>query len=258
MVERRLAATRSQARARILAGQVQVDGRRVDKAGTLVAENASLQLDERPRYVSRGGDKLEGVLAAAGVDPAGRVCLDVGASTGGFTDCLLQHGAAAVAAVDVGYGQFDWKLRNDARVLLLERCNARHLTAAQLAALPRPPDLVVVDVSFIGVAKVLPALAPVCARPCDALVLVKPQFEAGPERVQRGGVVRSADVRRACLRGVAEAARALGWEVYGAHPSALRGPAGNWECFLHLRLGGGAAPSPHDPIGELDIPDDRP
>lgn len=256
LVDRGLVESRSLARRLILAGKVRVDGHPADKPGTAIADEAELEVIAPPRFVSRGGDKIAPALAASGIEVAGRVCIDIGASTGGFTDCLLEAGAAVVVAVDVGYGQLDWRLRQDARVRVMERTNARHLTAADLPGdLPGPATLAVMDVSFISAAKVLPALTAVCAEQADALILVKPQFEAGPDAVSEGGVVRSADDRRRSLADVAAAARRLGWVVVNAFPSPLRGPAGNWECFLQLRRGPGVAPRP-GVVEDLEIPDD--
>jgi 23S rRNA (cytidine1920-2'-O)/16S rRNA (cytidine1409-2'-O)-methyltransferase len=224
LVERGLAETRSQAQALVLAGRV----RGYEKPGTQVDDNAELELEAPPRYVSRGGEKLAHALDALGVDPAGRDCLDIGASTGGFTDVLLQRGARRVAAVDVGYGQLHERLRGDSRVTVLERTNARHLRE-----LPFPPDLVVGDVSFISLRLVLPPAFALAAPGWEAVVLVKPQFEAGRKEV-KGGVVRSRDVRRRVIRDMANAA--LGWQAQtaGAVDSGLPGPKGNREVFLHL------------------------
>ena len=224
LVERGLAETRSQAQALVLAGRV----RGYDKPGTQVDDNAELELEAPPRYVSRGGEKLAHALDAFGVDPAGRDCLDIGASTGGFTDVLLQRGARRVAAVDVGYGQLHERLRSDPRVTVLERTNARHLRE-----LPFPPDLVVGDVSFISLRLVLPPAFALAAPGWEAVVLVKPQFEAGRAEV-KGGVVRSPDVRRRVIRDMADAA--LGWQAQtaGVVDSGLPGPKGNREVFLHL------------------------
>lgn len=256
LVSRGLVESRSLARRLILAGKVRVDGHPVDKPGTAIAAEARIEVVAPPRFASRGGDKLAPVLVASGIDVQGRCCIDLGASTGGFTDCLLQAGAAAVVAVDVGYGQLDWRLRQDPRVRVMERTNARHLTATDLPGdLPSAPSVAVMDVSFIGAAKVLPALSAVCATEADALILVKPQFEAGPDAVSQGGVVRAAADRRRSLRAVAAAAEQLGWAVVAAHPSPLRGPAGNWECFLQLRRGPGVASSP-GVVEDLEIPDD--
>ena len=256
LADRRLVETRSLARRLILAGKVRVDGHPVDKPGTPIRDEARIEVIAPPRFVSRGGDKIAPAIEASGIDVRDRTCIDIGASTGGFTDCLLGLGARAVVAVDVGYGQLDWKLRQDARVHVMERTNARHLTPADLPDdLGEPPTLAVMDVSFIGAVKVLPALTRVCADQADALVLVKPQFEAGPDAVSEGGVVRAATDRRRALSQVAVAAEALGWAVVAALPSPLRGPAGNWECFLQLRRGPGIASNP-SVVEDLVIPDD--
>ncbi len=256
LVDRNLVPSRSLAHRLILAGRVQVDGRLADKPGSAVDTASRLEVAEPPRFVGRGGDKIEPALAASRVVVAGRVCLDIGASTGGFTDCLLQHGARQVISVDVGYGQLDWRLRQDDRVLVIERCNARYLEPEDLAAAAGPVGVSVMDVSFIGATKVLPALSRVCGAACDALVLVKPQFECGPATVEKGGVVRTAEARRGAVRTVAAAGRELGWTVVQAHPSPLRGPAGNWECFLHLARGPEVEATPGDPVETLEVPDD--
>jgi 23S rRNA (cytidine1920-2'-O)/16S rRNA (cytidine1409-2'-O)-methyltransferase len=225
LVERGLAETRTQAQALVLAGRV----RGYEKPGMQVDETAELAVTQPPPYVSRGGEKLAHALNAFAVDPAGRDCVDVGASTGGFTDVLLQRGAARVIAVDVGYGQLHERLRADSRVTVLERTNAR-----ELAELPFEPELIVCDVSFISVRLALP---PVLARSkpgWECIVLVKPQFEAGRAEVPRGGVVRDVDVRRRVVREVAEAALAWEGETVGAVDSGLPGPKGNREVFLHL------------------------
>ena len=216
-----------------MAGEVLVGRRerRAEKPGELVDIAEVLTVAERPTFVSRGGIKLANGLAATGLTVAGRRALDVGASTGGFTDCLLQHGAREVVAVDVGYGILAWSLRRDPRVHVLERTNARMLTPALL---PYAPDLAVVDVSFISLAKVLPAVL-ACLQPrYDVLALVKPQFEVGRERVGKGGVVRDAGDRRASLTEVGEAALALGAAVHAYVPSGLPGPKGNLETFIWL------------------------
>jgi 23S rRNA (cytidine1920-2'-O)/16S rRNA (cytidine1409-2'-O)-methyltransferase len=225
LVERGLAESRAQAQALVLAGLV----RGVDKPGAQLDEHASLEVERPPRFVSRGGDKLANALDALGVDVRGRGCLDVGASTGGFTDALLQRGAARVIALDVGYGQLHPRLRDDARVTVLERTNARTLTA-----LPYAPDLVTCDVSFISVRKALPPALGLAAPGWEALVLVKPQFEAGRADVGRGGVVRDPEIRRRVVREVAEAALAWGGETVGVVDSGVPGPKGNREPFLHL------------------------
>ena len=260
LVERQLVATRSRARALIMAGQVTIDGKTASKSGAAVSPESRIEVASTQPYVGRGGEKLAGALRATGVDPVGRICLDVGASTGGFTDCLLQHGAARVIAVDVGYGQLDWSLRNDPRVHVVERTNARYMEASVLPEdLPSGPDLVTMDLSFISVKKVLPAVGDVCAGESEALILVKPQFECGPAQVGSGGVVRRAEDRRAAAHAVAAAATTLGWSLAAAVPSPLRGAAGNWECFLHLVR-------PQDPsqrenieriLDSMEVPDDH-
>ncbi|MDX6698303.1 MAG: rRNA (cytidine1920-2-O)/16S rRNA (cytidine1409-2-O)-methyltransferase [Solirubrobacteraceae bacterium] len=233
LARRGVFASRSRAAASVLAGEVRLgaDGRRAEKPGQLVAEDEPLAVDDAPEFVSRGGRKLANALDATGVDPAGRRALDVGASTGGFTDVLLQRGADHVVALDVAYGELDWGLRNDARVTVVERVNARGLDPADL---PYAPDLLVMDVAFIAAAKVLPAVLSAAAPRYDALVLVKPQFEAGREHVGRGGVVRDPAVRRAALISVGEAARAHGAAVMGFASSGLPGPKGNLETFAWL------------------------
>jgi 23S rRNA (cytidine1920-2'-O)/16S rRNA (cytidine1409-2'-O)-methyltransferase len=225
LVERGLAESRAQAQALVIAGRVPG----YDKPGTQVDDAAELEVEQPPPYVSRGGEKLAHALAAFGVDPSGRDCLDVGASTGGFTDVLLQRGAARVIALDVGYGQLHERLRRDDRVVVLERVNAR-----QLRELPFAPELVVADVSFISLKLVLPpALA--LARPgWEAVVLVKPQFEAGRGEVGKGGVVRDVEVRRRVVREIAAAGLEWGGETVGVVDSGLPGPKGNREVFLHL------------------------
>jgi 23S rRNA (cytidine1920-2'-O)/16S rRNA (cytidine1409-2'-O)-methyltransferase len=240
LAERGLFQSRSRAAAAVLAGDVRLggDGERARKPGQLVAEDLPLRVAAGPRYVSRGGTKLANALDAFTLDPRGCRCLDVGASTGGFTDCLLQRGAAAVVAVDVGYGELDWRLRSDPRVVPLERTNARALRPERL---PFRPDLIAVDVSFISLAKVLPAVFGCAADRFDCLALVKPQFELGRERVERGGVVRSAEDRRAALVAVGELARdRLGVAVMGFASSGLPGPAGNRESFVWLAEAGRA------------------
>jgi 23S rRNA (cytidine1920-2'-O)/16S rRNA (cytidine1409-2'-O)-methyltransferase len=230
LTERGLAGSRTRAAAEVRAGRVRVGsgGRRVTRPGQLVAADAELEIEPRPRYVSRGGLKLEQALDALGIEVDGRSCLDVGASTGGFTDCLLQRGAERVIALDVGHGQLEWRLRNDPRVHVIERKNARELTPADL---PCEPDLATVDVSFISLAKVLPAVAVCLSRGGEILALVKPQFELGRGRA-KGGVVRSADERRDALVSVGEAARALGLAIKGFASSGLAGPKGNRESFI--------------------------
>ena len=225
LVERGLAESRAQAQALVLAGRVPG----YDKPGTQVDESAEVEVASPPPYVSRGGEKLARALDAFGVDPSGRDCLDVGASTGGFTDVMLQRGAARVIALDVGYGQLHEKLRRDPRVIVLERTNARELRELSFA-----PELVVCDVSFISVRLVLPAVLALAQRRWEAVVLVKPQFEAGRSEVGKGGVVRDVDVRRRVVREIAEAALGWGGETIGVVDSGLPGPKGNREVFLHL------------------------
>jgi 23S rRNA (cytidine1920-2'-O)/16S rRNA (cytidine1409-2'-O)-methyltransferase len=225
LVERGLAETRSQAQALVMAGRVPG----YEKPGTQVDESAQLEVALPPPYVSRGGEKLANALDAFGVDPTGLDCLDVGASTGGFTDVLLQRGATHVACVDVGYGQLHERLRTDPRVSVLERTNAR-----ELRMLPFSPELVVCDVSFISVRLALPAALALARPGWEAVVLVKPQFEAGRAEVGKGGVVRDAEVRARVVLEVAKAALGWGAETLGAVDSGLPGPKGNREVFLHL------------------------
>ncbi|MEA2144185.1 MAG: rRNA (cytidine1920-2-O)/16S rRNA (cytidine1409-2-O)-methyltransferase [Solirubrobacteraceae bacterium] len=239
LAERGLFESRTRAAASVMAGEVRLggDGERAQKPGQLVAPDVVVAVDEAPRFVSRGGIKLANALEHFAIDVRGRCCLDVGASTGGFTDCLLQGGAQHVAALDVAYGELDWRLRNDERVTVLERMNARAIAPA---ALPYAPDLVVVDVSFISLTKVLPAVL-ACAAPVhDVLAMVKPQFEAGRGNVGKGGVVRDPDQRRALLVSVAECARGLGAAVLGFASSGLPGPKGNRESFVWLAEAGRA------------------
>ncbi|MBA3400799.1 MAG: TlyA family RNA methyltransferase [Actinobacteria bacterium] len=224
LVEKGLAESRSQAQALVLAGLVPG----YDKPGQQLEESVELHVDRPPRFVSRGGEKLANALAAFAVDVDGRDCADVGASTGGFTDCLLHAGARRVVAIDVGYGQLHPRLRADPRVHVLERTNARLLTE-----LPFVPELVVCDVSFIGVAKALPPVLALAQTGWEAVVLVKPQFEAGPAETPKG-VVRDPEVQRNVLRRVTAAARAWGGETVGVVDSGLPGPKGNREFFVHL------------------------
>ena len=234
LVARGLAPTREKAQALILAGLVEVGGRRAEKAGEAVAEDAEISVagPEHP-YVSRGGVKLAGALDHFRIDPTGLVCLDVGASTGGFTDCLLQRGAARVYAVDVGHGQLDAKLRGDPRVIVREKVNARSLSAADV---PERVDLAVVDVSFISLRIILPAVVP-RVKPGGAVVtLVKPQFEAGRREVPRGGVVKSVETRQRVLAEIETAGRELRMEVLGSLSSPIRGARGNEEFLLGFRV----------------------
>lgn len=231
LVERGLLESREKAARLILAGDVLVDGQRVDKAGALVAPGARLELAARPRFVSRGGDKLVHALATFGILPRGRVAIDVGASTGGFTHCLLEQGAVKVYAVDVGQGQLDARLRADGRVVVMEKTNARNLP---VDSFPEPPDLATVDVSFISLEKVLPAVFGVLTSKGEAVVLVKPQFEVGKGQVGKGGVVRDGSHHRAVISRVARFAVLHGWHARGVTASPLKGPKGNREFFLLL------------------------
>jgi 23S rRNA (cytidine1920-2'-O)/16S rRNA (cytidine1409-2'-O)-methyltransferase len=236
LVERGLAESRTRAQALVMAGAVVVGEARVDKAGALVDPALPIRIKEDAaprRWVSRGAEKLLRALEVFPIDPRGKTCADLGASTGGFTDVLLQHGAARVYAVDVGYGQLHPKLRGDPRVVVRERENARALTAQ---ALGEPVDLVVGDLSFISLRLVLPAVRAILRPDGQAALLVKPQFEVGKGEVGKGGVVRDEAQRRAALEAVAAAARALGFEVLGHAESPIEGPAGNREWLLGLAL----------------------
>ena len=219
-----------------MAGEVRLGGGREAKPGLMVDEDVELEVADRPRFVSRGGIKLTNALDETGVDPLGRMAMDVGASTGGFTDCLLQRGAREVISVDVGYGDLAWELREDDRVTVMERTNARHLTPEEL---PYRPDLIVADCSFISLRKLLPAVLGAAAERFDALVMVKPQFELGRGRVGRGGVVRDEEDRREAIAQVAAfASEECGVSVIGFAPSGLAGPKGNRETFIHLAEAG--------------------
>ncbi len=231
LAERGLAESRERARALILAGRVQVDGRRAEKPGTAVASTARVEVQSPLPYVSRGGLKLRAALDAFGVRPAGRVAMDVGASTGGFTDCLLHAGAARVYAVDVGFGQLDVRLRSDPRVVVLERTNIRHL---RREAVVPAPDLATIDVSFISLALVLPVAASLLEPPREVIALVKPQFEVGKGQVGKGGVVRDPEKHRAVLLRIGDVARAAGFVPGAVIPSPLLGPKGNREFLVHL------------------------
>jgi 23S rRNA (cytidine1920-2'-O)/16S rRNA (cytidine1409-2'-O)-methyltransferase len=246
LVERGLCDSRTRAQALILAGEVVVGDHAVTKPGTAVDAEAPIRLKGGPQnpYVSRGGLKLRAALDAFLVTVTGAVCLDVGASTGGFTDCLLQAGAARVYALDVGYGQLAWKLANDPRVVVMDRQNIRKLEPGQI---PEPVDLAVADCSFISLTKVLPHL-PALLRPgADLIVLVKPQFEVGRERIGKGGIVRDQAAREAALEDVAEAAEALGYTVRGHLPSPIAGREGNREWLLWLSVSALADPGPEPP-----------
>ena len=250
LVRRGLVRSRSSARRAVEDGRVTVGGFPATKVDALVSPGASVALEGEPSpYVSRGGEKLAAALERFDVAVSGRRWLDAGASTGGFTDCLLQHGAARVAAVDVGYGQLDWTLRNDDRVVVRERTNIRNLAPTDL---PFEPEGVTADLSFISLALVLPSLRTCAVDDADFVLLVKPQFEAGREAVTRGGVVRDPRHWRAALERVVTAASGLDLGLRGAIPSPLRGPAGNVEFFVHLAAGGsGGAPELDAAIEEV-------
>jgi len=231
LVERGLAASREKAQALLLAGAVLVDGQPAGKPGRTVAADCRLDVSAQPRYVSRGGLKLEAALREFSIDPSGRVCLDVGASTGGFTDCLLQHGAAKVFAFDVGHSQLDWKIRNDPRVVVREGINARHLTPADTG---EPVSLVVCDVSFISVTLIVPTFPSLLDDNGELVILVKPQFEAGRDEVGKGGIVRDAAVQQAACDRVRGAVEALGFHA-AIIDSPILGTEGNREFLLHAR-----------------------
>ena len=234
LVTRGLAPTRPRAQALVLAGKVYVGEARIDKAGAMLAADAAITVrGEDHSYVSRGGVKLEGALDTFGVDVRGKRCVDFGASTGGFTDCLLQRGAVSVAAVDVGYGQLAHKLRVDPRVLVLERTNARTLEPEQVGGLA---ELVVIDASFIGLGKLLPAVVRCLAPGGELVALVKPQFEVGREEASRTkGVVRDPDIRARAIAGAAKAVEDVGLRILGTCDSTLEGPKGNLEAFIHAK-----------------------
>ena len=233
LVERGLVETRTRARAYIMAGEVTVDGARVDKAGTQISRSAQIDLIAPMPYASRGGYKLAGALDQFGLDVTGQVAADVGACTGGFTDVLLQRGAARVYAIDVGQGQLVWKLRQDERVVVMERTNARYLDA-----LPESVNLAVIDVSFISLKLILPAVRKWLAAEGQVIALIKPQFEAGPESVGKGGIVRDAAVHRAVLEDVLGWAGDQGWRVGGLIQSPIQGTDGNVEFLIWLRTVG--------------------
>jgi 23S rRNA (cytidine1920-2'-O)/16S rRNA (cytidine1409-2'-O)-methyltransferase len=247
LVERGLYASRQIAQRSIQAGLVKVGDRVIDKVGTPIPRDAEITVTAVSRFVSRGGDKLAKALADFDIAVAGRVCLDGGISTGGFTDCLLQSGAKLVYGIDVGYGQVDWKIRSDDRTVIRERTNLRHLTSEELY---KPtdifPSLAVVDVSFISLSKVLPSLTQLLDRPAEAILLIKPQFEVGKELVGKNGVVRQPSAHVTAIKGTIDAAKALHWEVAGLTYSPITGPAGNIEYLLWLKT------NLSDPI-DLDI-----
>lgn len=229
LVTRGLSESRARAQALILARSVLVDGQVADKASQMVSEATAIRLAASARFVSRGGEKLERAIVDFAIDPAGLICADIGASTGGFTDCLLSHGARRVYAIDVGYGLLHWQLRQDPRVVSIERTNIRYVET-----LPEPIDLAVVDVSFIGLELVLPVVRRFVVPTGQAVVLIKPQFEAGRGAVGRGGVVRDEATHRAVLHRLVGVIEATGWGLGGLIPSPLRGPAGNVEFLAWL------------------------
>lgn len=230
--DRGLAASREKAKAMILAGHVKVNGAVVDKAGTPVREDADIVITERMPFVSRGGLKLADALEEFSVDVHDKTAMDVGASTGGFTDCLLQHGSRRVYAVDVGYGQFDAKLRNDQRVVLIEKTNIRYL---ERESIPEPVDIAVIDVSFISLLKVIPRVSEFLSPDGEIIALIKPQFEAGREHVAKGGVVKNETVRLQVIDRMKVSAEDMGFRVMGVIQSPIKGPKGNVEYLMYLR-----------------------
>jgi 23S rRNA (cytidine1920-2'-O)/16S rRNA (cytidine1409-2'-O)-methyltransferase len=249
LVTRGLVSGRDEAGRAILAGMVRVNGRMVDKPATLIPADSDVQVMQPPsRYVSRGGDKLSPALDHFGIDVEGRVALDVGCSTGGFTDCLLQRGAKLVYAVDVGYGQFDWRLRQDPRVVLIERTNIRHLARS---AIGHPIEIAVVDVSFISLAIVLPSVMPFLGCAATVVALVKPQFEVGKGRVGRGGIVRDESLRSGVKDKIIRLAERLGLRVAGSMDSPLHGRKGNREILMSFSL------PPLDSVSVRDSSSDR-
>ena len=233
LVDRALCRSRAEAAALVMAGRVLVDEHPVDKAGSLVSPNCAIRLKETLPYVSRGGLKLRGGLDHFGIEPHGWCCLDIGASTGGFTDCLLQAGAMQVYAVDVAYGLLDWKIRSDARVVVLERCNARYLGREQV---PDPVDLCVIDASFISLAKLLPPLPPLFGENKIRIVcLIKPQFELAREQIGAGGIVSDEDLRIEAVEKIIRFSRELGLASQGVVPSSIKGSKGNQEYLLYLK-----------------------
>lgn len=235
LLDRGLVDSREEGRRRILAGEIWVSGDPVSKVGSLVDIHAAIEIRGRSApYVSRGGLKLESALQEFGISVQGKLALDVGASTGGFTDCLLKHGARSVYAVDVGYGQLDWKLRNDPRVVVLERRNIRYLKPEDL---PEPPQLATVDVSFISLRLVLPPVKELLCLGGEIVALIKPQFEVGKGKVGKGGVVRSSEEHTRVVDEIGQFAEKRGFQAEGVMESPLLGPKGNKEFFIHLLLG---------------------
>jgi 23S rRNA (cytidine1920-2'-O)/16S rRNA (cytidine1409-2'-O)-methyltransferase len=233
IVDRGIVKSRERAKALIMAGSVLVDNQKITKSGTLVSSAASISLKENDiPYVSRGGVKLETALERFMIDPSGKTVMDIGCSTGGFTDCVLKRGAVKVYAVDVGYGQLDWSLRNDPRVILHEKTNIRHL---EKAAIPDAADLIVIDVSFISLTQVLPRAHDFLRDGGDVIALVKPQFEVGRERVEKGGIVRDETTRLSAVNKICEFSEVSGFMVMGICDSPILGQKGNREYFIHLR-----------------------
>ena len=231
LVERGLVSSREKARAIILAGQVRVEGQKIDKAGHAVSSDARVELIDTPRFVGRGGLKLEAALQHFQISAEGKICLDIGSSTGGFTDCLLQHGAARVYAIDVGTAQLDWKLRNDPRVVVHEQVNARYLSRREV---PETIDLAVADVSFISVTMILPAVAALLTKDAEMVILVKPQFELERQQVGKGGIIRDPALHRQACQRVEDAVRRLGFQT-AIIPSPVLGAEGNQEFLLYAR-----------------------
>jgi len=228
-----------------MAGKIRVDGQLIHKSSQMIQSDAEIEVIAGPRYVSRGGEKLAGALADLAVDVQGKVCADVGASTGGFTDCLLQHGALKVYAIDVGKGILHWRLRNDPRVILIERTNARYLEE-----LPEPIDLVTADASFISLNLLLGPISSWLSPQGEIICLIKPQFEAGRDLVERGGVVKDVEVHQQVIRSIGEYAKSIGLHNLGLTRSVLKGPKGNVEFFLHCDWEGESIPL-EDLIGPL-------
>ncbi|HAC64396.1 MAG TPA: TlyA family rRNA (cytidine-2'-O)-methyltransferase [Cyanothece sp. UBA12306] len=253
LVELNLCASRQEAQGFIRAGEVKVNQRVIDKPGTQVETTAEIQIKAKPRYVSRGGYKLEKALNTFKIAVTGRICLDGGISTGGFTDCLLQFGAKQVYGVDVGYGQVAWTLRQDPRVILQERTNFRYLTPDILYGNSPLADLGVMDVSFISLNKVLEPLWHLLVSPKEVILLIKPQFEVGKSRVGKKGVVRNPKDRAQAINQVLQTANSLGWYYQGLTPSPITGPAGNVEYLLWLRCDRSRESPPIETIGNLAI-----
>jgi len=234
LVDRGLAETRTKAQAMIMAGQVLIDNQRIDKPGQLIDVDAAIRIKgDRLRYVSRGGLKLEAALDSFGIDPSGKTCIDIGASTGGFTDCLLQRGACCVWAVDVGHNQLAWQIRQDPRVIVIEGQNARDLEPDQFES---PFDLATIDVSFISLSKVLPAVAATLKPGADIIALIKPQFEVGKGEVGKGGIVKDLDKHRRVIQEISSFAESLGLDISGVIESPILGAEGNKEFLMHLLI----------------------